>query len=177
MVSNFDPQSIAFLTSSQALVAEGLLDAAILRASAVDAAAAFAHVREADFDNPSLGVIFETAAELRAAGLPHDPVIVLDELTRRGLTAGHVGAMLRKHLLDVVTSEAAASPLAVSSYACAVVSDSYRRRFEILGKSLVEASAGFAEHDLLPLLQSGRDAAVAHAGRLFRLREATGAAI
>lgn len=156
------------------LTAEVLLDAAILRASAVEAAAAFEHVRATDFDNPSLGLIFETAAELRAAGRPHDPVTVLDDLTRCGLTAGHTGETLRKHLLDATTNDAAASPLAISSYACAVVSESYRRRFEVLGKSLVEASAGIAERDLLPLLRSGGAAAVAHADRLSKLREATG---
>jgi len=127
-------------------------------------------VADDDLEDPNARVILFCIRWLIGANQPHDGTAVGDQLQRSGRLGGESGTQVKKLLLDAITSGASSNHLAPKVYAKAVVSDAYRRRYEQLGKSLVEAADVMAEDDLLPMLRNaGRDA-VAHAQRLSLLR-------
>jgi len=127
-------------------------------------------IADDDLEDPNGRVILFCVRWLIGAGQPHDGTAVADQLQRSGRLGGDSGQAVKKLLLDAVTSGAASNHLAPHTYARSVVSDAYRRRYELLGKSLVEAADGMAEDDLLPLLRHAGTDAVAHSRRLAALR-------
>lgn len=98
-----------------------------------------------------------------AAG-PVGPMLVVDELTRRGWHGRPVGERLRSAI------NCGAVPEAVRGYCCAVVAASLRRRVESAGAALTEAASSMHEDDLAPLAQRAAAAVVECAARLDRLR-------
>ncbi len=125
------------------------------------------HVEDDDLEDLSARIILLAIRLLIASDSPHDGTAVGDHLQRSGALGGAAGGRTKKLLVDAITSGSHISPI---SYARAVVSDAYRRRFELLGKALVEAADTMPEDDLLPLLRQAGTGAVAHSKRLAALR-------
>ncbi|MCB8910209.1 hypothetical protein KUG88_08705 [Rhodococcus rhodochrous] len=142
----------------------------LMWAAAADVRDVLPLVADDDLEDPNARVILFAIRWLVGAGQPHDGTAVGDQLQRSGRLGGESGTAVKKILLDAITSGAASNHLAPKMYARAVVSDAYRRRYEILGKSLVEAADTMAEDDLLPMLRHAGTDAVSHAERLSRLR-------
>lgn len=128
------------------------------------------HVADDDLDDPNARVILFCIRFLIGAKHPHDGTAVGDQLQRSGRLGGDSGHQVKKMLLDAITSGAASNTIAPRVYATAVVADAYRRRYELLGKALVEAADTMAEDDLLPMLREAGTDAVKHADRLAVLR-------
>ncbi|RVW01317.1 hypothetical protein [Rhodococcus xishaensis] len=119
-----------------------------------------------DLENPASRIVVEVVLSLLDARRSHNGTAVGDELARRGLLSETV----KRFLLDAITCGVDANTLAPQSYTAALVAQSYRARFETLGKALAEAAYSFPETDLLPLLRKGGTDAVKHAQRLAALR-------
>lgn len=149
---------------------ELLFVGALLWATAADVSPVLHQLAADDLDDPHLRPILETVRHLVASGRPHDGTAVGDELQRRGELAGEAGRLTARRLTDAITAGGNANGLAIRAYAAAVVADAYRRRFELAGKTLVEAASDLPESDLLPLLRRIGTEAVVHADRLARLR-------
>lgn len=149
---------------------EILLLGSLMWAAADDVRAVLPLLADDDLDDPHARPILYAIRWLVEAGKPHNGTAIADQLQRSGLFGGERGQQTKKVLLDAITSGAASNSLAPRMYAKAVVADAYRRRYELLGKSLVEAADTMAEDDLLPLLREAGTEAVKHAQRLEQLR-------
>jgi len=149
---------------------EVLLLGSLMWATTDDVREVLPLIADDDLEDPNARVILFAIRWLVGAGQPHDGTAVGDQLQRSGRLGGDSGTAVKKILLDAITSGAASNHLAPATYARAVVSDAYRRRYELLGKSLVEAADTMPEGDLLPMLRLAGTDAVAHADRLSRLR-------
>ncbi|NKS00925.1 hypothetical protein GTA09_15340 [Rhodococcus hoagii] len=119
-----------------------------------------------DYDTPAARTIHCVIVQLLDSNRLHDSTAVADELRRQGLYSDPV----KRALLDAITCGAASNRVAPWSYATAIVARSYRARYELIGKSLVEAADTFPEGDLLPLLRQAGTDAVRHSRRLAELR-------
>ncbi|WP_395704544.1 DnaB-like helicase N-terminal domain-containing protein [Rhodococcus ruber] len=149
---------------------ETLFVCGLLWANTTDARDVMRHVAPDDLQHVGTRAVFKTIARLIQAGRPHDTTTVVDELQRCGDLGGPAGDLIKRAWLDATTAGASEHPFALKSYASAVVSDAFRRRFETLGKALVEAAATTAENDLMPMLQAAGLEAKRHAKRLAQLR-------
>lgn len=123
-----------------------------------------------DLDEPGSRAVAEAVLNLAQAGRPHDGHAVGDELQRRGRYAGETGQLIKRRLLDAITTGYASNDLAAATYAAAVCANAFRQRFELVGKALVEAASTFPEEDLLTLLRQAGTDCVRHAKRLAALR-------
>ncbi|MFD6676067.1 hypothetical protein ACFWDA_17070 [Rhodococcus zopfii] len=142
----------------------------LMWSNTTDVAEVLPLVSDDDLDDPNARVILFCIRWLIGAKQPHDGTAVGDQLQRSGRLGGDSGHLVKKMLLDAITSGAASNTIAPRTYATAVVSDAYRRRYELLGKSLVEAADTMAEDDLLPMLRHAGTDAVQHSERLSALR-------
>jgi hypothetical protein len=97
-----------------------LLVGALLWSEPAEAAAVLELVTDDDLATPSLSLVLSAVRRLVTAGTPPGPQLVLDALRREG-TLKHFAA---KDLEDATTS--GAQPLALRSYAGAVVSEALR---------------------------------------------------
>ncbi|KDE14925.1 DnaB-like helicase N-terminal domain-containing protein [Rhodococcus aetherivorans] len=152
---------------------ETLFVGGLLWATPADARDVLPYVAPDDFEHVGTRALVLTIGHLIDAGRPHDTTAVADELQRRGDLGGPAGDLIRRALLDATTAGASANPLALHAYASQVVAESYRRRFEVIGKALVEAAATAAEADLMPLLRAAGTDAARHTKRLAQLRGET----
>ncbi|MDV6293303.1 hypothetical protein [Rhodococcus aetherivorans] len=148
---------------------ETVLIGAMLTAAASEVRTVAALVLD-DLQESGSRTIVEAIICLVDAGRPHDGHAVGDELQRRGKYAGEPGQLVKRRLLDAITTGYQANSLAVHTYAAAVSANAYRNRFELVGKSLVEAASTYPEEDLLPLLRQAGTDCVKHADRLAKLR-------
>jgi replicative DNA helicase len=121
-------------------------------------------VADDDMATPSLSAVLAAVRRLVTAGTPPGPQLVADILRREG-TLKHFAA---KDLQDATTS--GAQPLALRSYAAAVVSESLRRKINSSGVALTTAAPDAAEADLAPLVSRATVACLDCAGRLDQLR-------
>lgn len=142
----------------------------LMWSNTTDVAEVLPLVADDDLDDPNARVILFCIRWLIGAKQPHDGTAVGDQLQRSGRLGGDSGHVVKKMLLDAITSGAASNTIAPRTYATAVVSDAYRRRYELLGKALVEAADTMTEDDLLPMLRQAGTDAVKHAERLAALR-------
>lgn len=149
---------------------ETMLLCGLLWANTTDASDVMRYVAPDDLEHVGTRAVFMTIGHLIEAGRPHDTTTVVDELQRCGDLGGPAGDLIKRSWLDATTAGASEHPFALKSYASAVVSDAFRRRFETLGKALVEAAATAAEHDLMPMLRAAGTEAARHAKRLDQLR-------
>ena len=142
----------------------------LMWSNADDVRGVLPYVADDDLEDPNARVVLFCIRWLISAKHPHDGTAVGDQLQRSGRLGGASGHLVKKVLLDAITSGAASNTIAPRMYATAVVADAYRRRFELLGKALTEAADTMAEGDLLPMLREAGTDAVKHAERLAALR-------
>lgn len=123
-----------------------------------------AFVADDDVADPATAELLSIIRPMLAAGQPVGPMLVVDELTRRGWHGRPVAESLRSAI------NCGAVPEALRGYSCAVVAASLRRRVESAGTALTEAAGSMHEDDLAPLAQRAAAAVVECAARLDRLR-------
>jgi replicative DNA helicase len=125
-------------------------------------------VLDDDIADPAIAALVKVIRAMRADGQPISPVLVLDELQRRGGPRSPVG----DRLLQATT--AGAVPEVLSGYARAVVAASLRRRTESVGRALTEAAGSMHEDDLAPMAQRAAASIATCAARLEKLRGGEG---
>ena len=145
---------------------ETLLLSALLwpRAGGPDPGPVLALVADDDVADPATAEVLAVVRSLVYARQPVGPVVVLDELRRNGRPSKAVCDRL------LTATTAGAVPEALPGFACAVVSDSLRRRAESAGHALIAAAVSMAESDLAPLAERAAAGVVDCATRLERLR-------
>lgn len=141
-----------------------LLGALLWPRTGVDPSPVLALVADDDVADPAAGHLLGVVRSMLDTGQPVGPVLVLDELTRRGGPSRQVGERL------LAATTCGAVPEAINGYAAAVVAASLRRRAESAGVALSAAAAEMAECDLAPLAQRAAAAVVECAARLEKLR-------
>lgn len=131
---------------------------------------ALTHLTGDDLGDPYFAEITEVIRELAAAG-PAGPVLVKDRLLARGALGGNRGAALHRRFLAAITC--GVDWTALHQLVTAVVSRSYRRRFDALHDGL-EGLTGQSESVLRPYVQEHLAAIIAHEHRLAALRGPSG---
>lgn len=148
--------------------AETMFLGALMWARPAELHTILAHVDNHDCEDPSARTILAAIRRLAEAKRPTDSTGVADELQRNGHLGGHAGQLVSRRLLDAVTCGADGHGL--RTYAAAVVSASYRRRYSALGRGLIEHADSWREDDLLPYLVAEGSELRLHSKRLIALR-------
>jgi hypothetical protein len=117
----------------------------------------------ADLDEPAASVL-TAVLDLARSGTAPAPVLVMDELRRRGLADRRTTTWLAS------ASTAGAPPESARRYACVVVADSLRRQVESLGAALQSGASTAAEAELQHLVVAGSQRIHDTAARLANLR-------
>lgn len=125
---------------------------ALLQATPAIARTVTAHLRSADFYEPSYGELYALIARLAVAGKPHTGPLVLAELEQ----TGHLAGRLSRVLLDIIT--AGAHPQDATRLAYAVLAQAYRRGYTRAADHLKQHAEESAAEDLFEAMCAlGRD--------------------
>lgn len=141
-----------------------LVGALLWPAAAFDPGPVIALVADDDLAEPHLADVLACARSLIYARQPVGAVIIADELAREG----KLTRLVADRLTTATTS--GAIPAALRGYACAVVSQSLRRRVKSAGIALTAAAESMREADLAPLAERAAGAIADCAVRLEKLR-------
>jgi replicative DNA helicase len=141
-----------------------LLGALLWSRPDLDPGPVLALVADDELADPALAHVLGVIRSMIDTGQPVGPVMVLDELERRGGPSKQVG----DRLLAATTSGAV--PEVLRQYAAAVVAAALRRRMESAGAALCAAAESMAEADLAPVAERAVAAVTACAARLAQLR-------
>ncbi|MFC9549839.1 DnaB-like helicase N-terminal domain-containing protein [Rhodococcus sp. NPDC056960] len=141
---------------------------ALMSAPAAEVAKILEYIADTDLDDPYLRELLETIRTLALEGKGTDGALVGAELHRTGKFADVGHERLIKRLIDTIT--AGANPFALRQYAAALVAESYRLSFALLGETLTEFSRSQPEAALLPYLVDAGTRLRAHSNRLAALR-------